>query len=284
MAWDVMVLGKGARSTARTTASLIWICGLLMASPAWSEAPAEGALTVSIAAPAYWCPYACDASETHRGFTVEIARAAFESAGHKVEHLNLPYDRALLEVRKGRFDATIPAYKAETPGFVFPAHAVSSSEYCFYVPEDEPWRYTGIDSLQGIRFVATSGYTYGESIDAYIAANIEHRVKLLRGDDIPERLSKMVLMGRYDTLLDDRLLFESSQHSGDLVNAGCLEERHPGYLALSPEDPDRSNAIAEAFDQGFEGARADGRLCAILKKYDLSPRFVPGLERGDCPQ
>lgn len=160
----------------------------------------------------------------------------------------------------------------------------SSTEYCFYIAEDKSWRYAGPDSLDGIDFVATSGYSYGKKLDAYIATHREKSVALIQGEDIPERLQQMVRMGRYDALLEDRLLFEPGQSSDGLVNAGCLEERHSGYLALSPQNPDRSRTIAEAFDRGFERIRANGRVCEILRDYGLSAHYVPNLGEEDCPE
>lgn len=260
------------------------IYSALAALPAWSETQAETVPAVSIAAPAYWCPYACGAAEPQAGFAVDIARAALESAGFSVEYRNLPYDRALREAREGRVDATLPTFKREAPGFIFPEYAVSLTEYCFYVPDNESWRYSGFESLKDIRFVATSGYSYGPTIDDYIAADLEQSTALIKGDDVPERLRRMVQLRRYDALLDDRLLFESSPSSNGLVNAGCLNEPHPGYLALSPKIPGRSGAIAKAFDRGFERIRADGQICKILEKYGLGPHFVPGVKNDKCPQ
>ena len=239
-------------------------------------------MTVSIAAPAYWCPYACNEAEPQWGFAVEIAQAALKSAGYSVDYRNMPYERALREVQAGRIDATLPTFRREAPDFIFPEHSASLTEYCFYVPDNEPWRYSSLESLKNIRFVATAGYSYGKTIDDYIAANLEQSTALIKGDDVPERLRRMVHLGRYDALLDDRLLFESSQSINGLVNAGCLDESHAGYLALSPEDPDRSDAIAGAFNRGFERIRADGQICKILEKYGLGPHFVPDLDNEDC--
>jgi len=271
-----------AFSTVRAAVSLTFLYGVLTASPAWSETGAEPAPTVSIAAPAYWCPYACSGAGPRLGFAVEVANAALEAVGYSVRYQNAPYDRAIFEARRGRIDTTLPTFRDEAPGFVFPQHAVSLTEYCFYIPEDKPWRYTGPDSLDNISFVATSGYTYGNDVDAYIAANSQERVRLIKGDNIPERLRRMVEMGRYSALLDDRLLFESSPGNHELVNAGCLEDRHAGYLALSPEKPERSSDIARAFDRGFERIRADGKICTILEKYGLDSHFVPGLNKDEC--
>ena len=274
--------GKGIGVKNIAASVLVGLCWALMPLPAWSETQDNASLTVSIAAPAYWCPYACDMNESRSGFTVEIARAALESMGHQVVYQNLPYGRALFEVKNGDIDATIPTFKSEAPRSIFPKDAVSLTEYCFYVPEDESWRYTGLESLDNIRIVATSGYTYGESMDAYIAENLDEGVTLIKGSKIPNRLRKLIRRERFDALLDDRLLFESSQNATGLVNAGCLDERHAGYLALTPENPDRSNTIAQAFEHGLRNLRASGQLCRILQKYKLSPKFVPGLDRDDC--
>ncbi|MFY3775376.1 type 2 periplasmic-binding domain-containing protein [Marinobacter salsuginis] len=261
---------------------LIWMYGALSATPSWSEPQPTEALNVSIAAPAFWCPYACDKNEPRWGAAVEIVRAALASGGHNVTYQNSPYERALFEVRIGRIDATVPTFKGEASDFIFPKHAVSSTEYCFYVSRDETWRYSDHESLGNIHFVATSGYTYGQVLDAYISENLEQSVTLLRGENIPDRMRRMVRMKRVDALLDDRLLFEFDKNNKGLINAGCLPERHPGYLALSPKTPDRSKAIAEAFDRGFERIQANGQLCQILEKYGLSARFVPHLDAKHC--
>lgn len=262
--------------------TILWICWVLAVVPAWSAPRVDESFTVSIAAPAYWCPYACDVTGLHSGFTVDIARAALESEGHRVVYKNLPYDRAIIEAKSGRIDAIVPTYKGEAPGFIFPSSAVSLSEYCFYVPEGDPFRYHGLESLGNMRLVATSGYSYGAEMDAYIARNRDESVTLISGEDVPVRLRELVRRGRYDALLDDRLLFESGQNSPGLVNAGCLDERHRGYLALSPRDVDRSNAIAEAFERGIENIQEDGQLCGILEKYGLSAEFVPELKGENC--
>lgn len=213
---------------------------------------------------------------------MEIVRAALTAVGHRVTYQNLPYERALYEVREGRIDATVPTFRREASDFIYPNHAVSSTEYCFYALRGGNWRYTGLEILSKIHFVATAGYTYGQILDAYISANLERSVTLLRGENIPDRMRRMVRMARYDALLDDRLLFEFDQDNEDMINAGCLPEHHSGYLALSPEMPDRSKTIAESFDRGFERIRENGQLCMALEKYKLTTRFVPHLNEQHC--
>lgn len=262
--------------------ALLWTLTSLAFSPAWSENQTASSLTVSIAAPAYWCPYACESSGSHTGFAVDITRAALESEGYQVVYKNLPYERALFEVKRGRIDAVIPTFKDEAPGFIFPSYAVSLTEYCFYVLEDEPHRYNGLKSLESMRFVATSGYSYGKELDAFIASDQGARVTLLGGNDVSNRLRELIRLKRFDALLDDRLLFDSSHNRGGLINAGCLAERHAGYLALSPHDPGRSNNIARAFERGFRAIRDRRKLCEILDDYGLGTEFVPDVSGQHC--
>lgn len=274
--------GTRCRTMRRLVRSLVPMWCVLAVAPAWSDAPARGRLMVTIAAPDYWCPYACNAAGARSGFTVDIARAALESRGHEVVYRNLPYDRALVEAKTGRIDATMPTFKGEAPDFIFPSHAVSLTEYCFYVSQGNDWRYQGLESLSSIRFVATSGYTYGQEMDNYIIEHQDSRATLIRGSGVSGRLRELVQRGRYHALLDDRLLFESGENRSGLVNAGCLDERHPGYLALSPESPERSENIARAFELGMEDIQKSGELCEILDRYEFGAEFVPGVEKGFC--
>lgn len=283
MPYDPMFLSK----IKRLKGFLAPLVLILLAKPALSDGTASQTsetLTVSITAPAYWCPYACRADGSQWGFAIEIARAALESAGYNVVYQNRPYDRALLETGRGRTDAVAPTFKDEAEGFIFPDHALSITEYCFYVPQDNPWRFTGTESLEGVSLLVTSGYSYGETMDGYIDENLGKSVTPIMGEDVPDRLRDLIRLGRFDAFIDDRLLFESGRNSSGLANAGCLQELHPGYLALSPEHPERSGRIAEAFDRGFQILHDDGTLCDILEKYELNADFVPGLEPENCSQ
>lgn len=54
-----------------------------------------------------WCPYNCTPETERPGFLVEIARRAFELAGHKLEYRLMPWKRAVTEAKRGNVNGII---------------------------------------------------------------------------------------------------------------------------------------------------------------------------------
>lgn len=229
--------------------------------------------TISITAPEYWCPYACDAKSSEKGFTIEIAIAAFKAVNIKVNYINEPYDRALMDVNNGRIDAVLPTFKSEAPSFIYPQEVLSTTRYCFYTINSN-WQYTGLTSLSNIKFSATSGYSYSPEMDELIKKNQNRQVELLRGDNIPERMYKMLTNSRIDAVLEDTRLMDymiKTQRVSVLPKrSGCLDIVHYGYLALSPANSDRSEYFAQQFDKGLKLIQKNNIPTTILLKYGIS--------------
>ncbi len=229
---------------------------------------------INIVAPEFWCPFSCKANSPREGFSIEIAKAVFKESGISVNYVNMPYDRALLEVRRGgKVQAVVPTFKAEAPDFIYPKSATSATEYCFYVNHDSPWKYKGLDSAKQISFLGTSGYIYSPEMDVYIKKNAGKKVHLLIGENIPERMHKMLVNNRYDAFLEDTRLIDyllsNNELSGGIKKAGCLGVVNFGFLALTPRKGFPSVKFAEYFDFGMMKIRSNGVLSAILEKYGV---------------
>lgn len=240
-----------------------------------STATADNIQTIHIAAPSYWCPYACSADQTLKGFAIDITIAAFKAVGIDVNYSNAPYDRALIDVKSGKLDGVGPTFQKEAPGFVFPTHAISTTQYCFYTAHSS-WQYTGIESLEDVRFSATSGYAYSPKMDQYIANQKNKNVSLLRGEDIPNRMYQMLKTKRIDAILDDTRIIEymmsTKEITSRLKQAGCLDSLGHGYLALSPRFLRRSLFLAEQFDIGYTKIKTQGKVAKILKRYGITSK------------
>jgi len=250
--------------------------GLLLFALLTPAVSAQSPKAISIVAPKFWCPFACDANSPQHGFAIEIARAAFLEFGITVNYTNMPYDRALLEVKKGvMVQAVVPTFKEEAPHFIYPNNATSATEYCFYVKENSGWHFTDYSTLNKIRFAATSGYIYSPKMDAYIAQHANKTngvVYLLKGEDVPTRMFKMIIKGRYDAFLEDTRLIDFLRSSGKLAGlkkAGCLDIINYGYLALTPSATFPSRQMAKYFDEGLLILRKSGKLKEILDKYGV---------------
>jgi len=250
--------------------------GLLLFALLTSPVSAQSPKAISIVAPKFWCPFACDANSPQQGFAIEIARAAFLEFGITVNYTNMPYDRALLEVKKGvMVQAVVPTFKEEAPHFIYPNNATSATEYCFYVKQNSGWHFMDFPDLKNIRFAATSGYIYSPKMDAYIAQHTEKttgRVYLLKGEDIPIRMFQMIINGRYEAFLEDTRLIDFLRSNGKLAGlkkAGCLAVINYGYLALTPSKVFPSKQMAKYFDEGMLILRNSGKLKEILDKYGV---------------
>jgi polar amino acid transport system substrate-binding protein len=232
---------------------------------------------INIVAPEFWCPFACKADTEREGFAVEIAKAALKQQGIQVKYTNMPYDRALLEVKNGKaVQAVLPTFKAEAPSFIYPLHPTSATEYCFYVKNESKWRFEQDKELALIRFTATSGYSYEPRLDKFIKQSVQQgsdKVHLFKGQNIPARMYKMVMNNRYDAFLEDTRLIQyllaSKGIQSGIKKAGCLDTINYGYLALTPNNDFPSKKYADAFDRGMLSLRKNGKLKYILSKYGV---------------
>ncbi len=252
------------------------ILGLLLFALLTPSVSAQSPKAISIVAPKFWCPFACDANSPQQGFAIEIARAALHEFGINVKYTNMPYDRALLEVKKGvMVQAVVPTFKDEAPNFIYPKSATSATEYCFYVKQSSRWHFTDYASLNTIQFAATSGYIYSPKLDDYInqhANKSNGAVYLLKGEDISARMFQMIMKGRYDAFIEDTRLIDYLQSNGELAGlkkAGCLDIINYGYLALTPNEKFPSDQVAKYFDEGMLILRKSGKLKQILDKYGV---------------
>ena len=89
-----------------------------------------------------WCPYMCTGKD-QRGFATDIVDAAFDSQGHEVEFVTLPWLRALEQTRKGETDGSLAPAKAEASDFIFPSLPVGHQQMCFFTRSDQSWRFEG---------------------------------------------------------------------------------------------------------------------------------------------
>lgn len=245
--------------------------GLVVAA---AVAPVSAQTTITLRADV-WCPYNCEPASDRPGYMVEIAKAAFEARGMRVDYRTLPWTRTLSEVREGRLDGAIGATQGsqESRGLVFGKETLGLSVNVFAVRRGTP----PIRSLQDLAtrsLVAIADYSYDDAIDAHIAANKARgdRVTLLSGDDVTKRLIRLVIGGRADALVENRyvLAYEMRQVDGsDQLATTTFGEPSALSIGFTGAHP-RGAEYAAILDQGVGQLRADGRLAAILQRYGVA--------------
>jgi polar amino acid transport system substrate-binding protein len=238
-------------------------------------ASAASAETITIRADV-WCPFNCDPASPDPGFMVEVAKAALEPAGHKVEYAALNWARAITDTRAGTYSAIVGAAHTDAPDFVFPATAIGSIHNCFFVKPDSTFVYKGLESLGSIAVGVAKDYSYDADFDAYIAANAKDpkKVDVVSGDKPLELNLKKVAAGRIGAFVEDEsvlksYLFRNKMPADTVKNAGCIVGKDNDlFVAFGPKLP-KAAEYAKLVGDKMDAMRKDGSLATLLKKYGI---------------
>lgn len=221
-----------------------------------------------------WCPYVCDPNvhDGKFGYLTEIAKIVFEKKGHEFVMEYMPFVRAVKLAREGSITGLVGVYKGDVPDFVFPEVNQGVGRNTFYSVTGNPWRYTGIDSLNTVKLLGTiKDYFYGDEITAFAKAHPD-KVDELFGDKPQERSINKLNMGRISVWIEDNQVakFNIKQMGLDkqLVPVGSIGDDLLVYIAFSPNVP-KAKDYASLIVKGVDELRQSGELKRILSGYGL---------------
>ena len=212
-----------------------------------------------------WCPYTCELNSDKPGILVEVANKVFSQDDIDIDYQMVNWARAIKKVRVGKGDALLGAYKSDSPDFIFHTSPILYSQMCFFVQANDPWLYTGLNSLLERQLSVVNGYSYGELFDQYMLQHPKNFI-LLTGDELLNRASFMLYKKRIDTILEDKYVFHEEQLAGHLKVAGCLAKEGV-YIAFSPAHKARSQALVILIDAKLVELKAQGEIEKIIAKY-----------------
>jgi polar amino acid transport system substrate-binding protein len=256
--------------------SWVWIVLCIGALPAH-------AATVSIRADE-WFPINGEPGSAQPGIMIELAQTILGAAGHTIDYRLMGWDDAIARTGKGEFDCVVGALADEAEGFVYPQQAWVQSAQSLYVRNDFAGSYSGPADLAKLKLAVIDSYSYGDTLDAYIAANRADPAKILliRNETKPLRAAMTrVLVGQADALLETSVVMDATlKASGFAGKLKSLSAAEPGqieslYIACSPNKTS-SKTYAALFDEGFRAMAADGRLKALFARYGVSPPTTAG--------
>jgi polar amino acid transport system substrate-binding protein len=212
-------------------------------------------------------PYV-DPQAPGEGLSMEVVRAAFKTQGYTIKLEIMPWIRAEIGVSEGRYDVLVDVWRTEARAkeFLFAApYAVSKIK--FIKRKDNPFEFTGLDSLNGLRIGVIRGYGYS---DAFNKATHFSR------EEVPsmEHNINKLLLKRIDLTLEDEIRARSLLRTMDPTLAEQLDftsnalQSNPLYVAAGLKNP-RHKEIVDAFNKGLQIIKADGTFLAIEKRYGL---------------
>lgn len=218
-----------------------------------------------------WPPFNGDPGSRTPGYMIEVAQKVFKAKGHTLVYKTLPWARAIKEARENAITGIVGASKGDAQDFIFPENDMGRLESHFYVRKDDPWQYTGIDSLKQRRLGLILDYDYGTAAMEFINANRDSGLIDMVGGNDPLKNNILKLKAeRVDVVIEVKPVFDhkaAEMGVADLFrSAGSDGELDPVYIAFSPKNP-KSREYAGILSHGIERLRQSGELAQILAKY-----------------
>ena len=219
-----------------------------------------------------WPPYnTSEPSGPKPGYAVEVMKEIFEKKGHTVKYEVVPWTGAVEGVAAGKFTAAICAADGEVKDGVLPKEPISISHSVFYTKKGNPWKYTGLGSLEGKQIGLIKDYSYDKGDFDKWAATAKN-VQWSSGVGPLEINLKKMLDGRLDVVMDDPnvVTFTAKQDglADKIQEAGTLPTTTKLYISFSPKNP-KSAEYAKTFSEGLIELRKSGKLKTILASYGL---------------
>ncbi len=269
--------GAPARRFPGRTAAALLIAALLgpmslvmFTAPA---AAAEAAETIVIAGD-HWCPFNCEPDSDRPGYMIEVARRAFEPAGHEVRYKIIPWARAIVSARRGLINAIAGAYKEDAPDFIYPENALAHVGFSIFVDVKTEWTYQSIATLRFISLGVINDYAYSLDIDDYILENMHepNRIQIASGETPLKTNIRKLVHGRIDALIETPAVFWLAASEMDLADglkaAGEAVPPRAANIAFSPALP-QSAVHGRILSEAVERMRESGELADLQKKYGL---------------
>lgn len=214
-----------------------------------------------------WCPFSCNSPITEKpGIVTEIVKEAFASAGFELDYRYLSWARAIKLAEQDQLSGLLGAYLADLPNFITTKNPIIRSRDCFFVNNDDVWKYQDSQSLTSRKIGIIKDYTYGETIEKMKKQKANKVFFESTGEDALNQNIKKLELKRLDTLLENEMVIGYLKSQGKLPafkSVGCLEKKDI-YVVFNPKNPKNKDYV-KVVDQFLE--KNTDRIKAITDKY-----------------
>jgi polar amino acid transport system substrate-binding protein len=223
-----------------------------------------------------WCPFTCGAGSGKPGLLIEVMSESL-APEFQIDYIEMAWDKAIGDVRTGKFSAIAGALKEDAPDFVFPKNSVGKQLSCFFVSSSSRIEYKSPVSLRGLKLGFVKDYNYGEEIDEFISS-VGLRspyLTMVSGTDTTMQMLEKLHDQKIDVMVEENsvvnYVIANSKNPSRLAvkQLGCSKPQ-PLYIAFSPAQKEKSDRLIKKFEAGVESLIKTGRLSEIAKKYGLT--------------
>jgi len=180
----------------------------------------------------------------------------------------LPWSRALAEVKSGKVDAIFSLVKTpEREQFLFfPEEYLSFEQFIFLARRDNPITISTPSDFKGKRVGVCTGYSYDPFFDADASFDREEALN-------DEQQLRKLAGGRMELAIMNRQVFHYTARRLGMtglfqVMPYELEGKHYMYVAFSRARGLSGQTLADQFSLTLKALQREGVLQEILKKYN----------------
>lgn len=206
------------------------------------------------------------------GVSIEIINKTFKHADIKTKFELLPFSRAIMFTENGTNHAIgMVNRKTSTDIALSEVHYLSLLQ-TFFTRQDNPWYYTGIDSLNSQKILNIQDYDYSEASEEYqqYLRNKPNVINLVANEGYLERAAHMLIFGRADVFNEGRLAMkfaiQKAGLSNHIVEAGALSNGLNLYIGFAKSK--EGDKFRKVYDISFQALLKSGKIKEILRKHD----------------
>jgi polar amino acid transport system substrate-binding protein len=234
--------------------------------------PTSGSSEVVTIVSDCWTPYICGPEPGKNGIAVDISMTVFKKAGYELKFKEVPWKRAIVDTKKGKYNAIVCATKNDAPGFIYPEEPIAVQKTCFYTDQGSNWKYENINSLSGKILGVIGGYHYSKELDKYIEENGNTgKVQVAQGNNPLRSNVLMLKKQRISALIEDPLVMQyyiwQNKEAG-LREAGCVPEKLNLFIPFSPKNS-KSEKYAKILSDGIKELIKSGEIKRIYESYGI---------------
>lgn len=223
-----------------------------------------------------WPPYT-DQRLPGGGLSVQLIRTALGRAGYQVNYIEVPWERALLGLRHGRYDM-VSGWPAPSR-MKYASYSVPflSNRVRWVQRRDNNIIYRDLDSLMPYRIGLVRGYAYSDALNNDSRLNKGYAANFVQA-------ARMLSAGRIDLTLEDErtVLFHFARELEDVHDAYRFAPGEFNLLDLVlmvRNDHPRQKAIIDAFNREIAAMVKDGSYADVFHRYGLpAPGALPNSE------
>jgi polar amino acid transport system substrate-binding protein len=205
-----------------------------------------------------------------KGWVPQVINEALKSSGYRVDFQFLPFNRALVSVRKGQIDAMSPLYISELrKTFLYYSEPLVISKTSLFYTKEKPVNYRNISDLSGLKIAIMRGASVNPEFDKY---QDMIRIEVTSY----EQLVRMLLLGRVDALVGEEfvvreIIKNDNEFNGKhrLLQGDVALATQGLYVAVSKAAPDAANKF-NALKVGLSQLKASGRFNQILQQHGIA--------------